>query len=229
LRTQPPGYLLRVDPDRVDAVQFQRRVADGEATLDRGDASLAAQLLGSALALWRGAPLADVGAAPFAAAAAQRLEDLRLAALEKRIEAELQMGRHRELVPELEALTGAHPFRETFHGQLMLALYRSGRQADALAAYRRTRTQLTEELGIEPGQQLQRLEQAILRQDPMLDHWVVSGAHAVAAVDRSHADTSDAADSLAPTSPLAAHPDRDGVGVGTLPPSAGLESPPLPG
>jgi ABC-type transport system substrate-binding protein/DNA-binding SARP family transcriptional activator/DNA-binding beta-propeller fold protein YncE len=228
LLTQPPGYLLRVDPDRVDAVQFQRRVADGEATLDRGDAALAAQLIGSALALWRGAPLADVGEPPFAAAAAQRLEDLRLAALEKRIEAELQMGRHRELVPELEALTGAHPFRETFHGQLMLALYQSGRQADALAVYRRTRTQLMEELGIDPGQQLQRLEQAILRQDPMLDDWVVSGAQVIAAADRSHADTSGAADSPAPTSSLAAH-DRDSIGVATLPPSAGLESPPLPG
>jgi hypothetical protein len=213
----------------VDALQFQRRAADGEAALDRGDAALAAQLLGSALGLWRGAPPADVGEPPFAAAATRRLEDLRLAALEKRIEAELQMGRHRELVSELEALTGAHRYRETFHGQLMLALYRSGRQADALAAYRRTRTQLMEELGIEPGQPLQRLEQAILRQDPMLDHWVASGAHAIAAADRSHADTSDAADSLTPTSSLTAHHDRDSVGVATLPPSAGLESPPLPG
>jgi ABC-type transport system substrate-binding protein/DNA-binding SARP family transcriptional activator len=229
LLTQPPGYLLRIDPDRVDAVWFQRRVAKGEAALDRGDAEAAAQLLGSALALWRGAPLADVGEPPFAAAAAQRLEDLRLAALEKRIEAELQTGRHRELVPELEALTGAHPFRETFHGQLMLALYRSGRQADALAAYRRTRTQLMEELGIEPGQHLQRLEQAILRQDSMLDHWVVSGTHVIAAADRSQADVSEAVDPPAPLSSLTADHGRDGVRVASLPPSAGLASPPLPG
>ena len=169
LITRPPGYLLSVDPDRVDALRFERLVLDGEAALDQGDATRAVELLRGADDLWRGPALSDVKEAPFAAVATARLDDRRVVALEKRIEAELRLGRHRELVPELEALTAAYPYRELPLGLLMLALYRSGRQADALAAYRRARTLLVDELGIEPGPALQRLEQAILRQDVELD------------------------------------------------------------
>jgi DNA-binding SARP family transcriptional activator len=167
--TRPPGYLLRVDPERVDVARFERLAADGEAALAEGQADRAAELLRAADDLWRGSALADVWAAPFAVAAASRLDDRRLVAQEKRIDADLRLGRHRELIHELEALTAAHPYRESLCGQLMTALYRSGRQADALAAFRRTRMLLVNDLGIEPAPVLQRLEQAILRQDAELE------------------------------------------------------------
>ena len=121
-----------------------------------------------ALALWRGPALADLDGEPFAAAAAGRLEELRLGVLEERIDADLALGRHGEVVPELEALVAEHPYRERFRAQLMLALYRSGRQADALAAYRSARTALVDELGIEPGEELKALERSVLDQDPAL-------------------------------------------------------------
>jgi YVTN family beta-propeller protein len=169
LLTRQPGYLLDAEPGQVDAFQFQQLVKDGTAAAERGDHEQASALLGTALALWRGQALADVADAPFAQAAARRLTNQHLLAQERRIDCDLALGRAQELVGELEVLIGGHPYHEPFHRQLMLALYRSGRQSDALAAYRLARGQLADELGIEPGPDLRRLEQAILRQDPGLE------------------------------------------------------------
>jgi DNA-binding SARP family transcriptional activator len=164
LVTRSPGYLLRVDRSELDLDRFERLV--GEA--GRADAPSAAATLRRALALWRGPPLADLAYEPFAQAEIARLAELRWAALEQRIDADLAAGRHSELIGELEALIADHPLRERLRSQLMLALYRAGRQAEALDAYRRARRELAEQLGLEPGEDLRRLEQAILRQDPAL-------------------------------------------------------------
>jgi DNA-binding SARP family transcriptional activator len=159
--TRDPGYLIRIKPDELDLLRFEALVADAQdAPPERG-----AQLLRDALGLWRGAPLADLADASFAQAEIRRLEELRLGALEQRIEADLAVGGHAELVGELEALVAEQPLRERLRGALMLALYRAGRQAEALDVYRQTRRLLVEELGIEPSPALQELEQAILRQD----------------------------------------------------------------
>jgi DNA-binding SARP family transcriptional activator len=165
LLTKPPGYSLRVDEGELDLDEFERLVLDGRERLAQGDAEAAAEQLARALDLWRGPALAEFRAEPFARDAGARLEESQLATVEDRIEAELALGRHDRLIPELEELVRRHPFRERLRGQLMLALYRSGRQADALDLYRRTRETLVEQLGIEPGPALQELEQAILRQD----------------------------------------------------------------
>ena len=167
--TRPPGYVLHAPADAVDARRFEQLLADGRKALAAGRAEAAAVTLRDALALWRGPALADVAYEPWAQAEAARLEELRRSAFEERIEADLALGRHAELVGELEALVGAEPLRERLRGQLMLALYRSGRQADALAVYRSARTSLVEELGIEPGRALAELEAAILRQDQALE------------------------------------------------------------
>jgi DNA-binding SARP family transcriptional activator len=159
------GYALELDPEWVDARRFERLVADARATPDPG---ARAALLAEGLALWRGPPLADLTYEPFAQHEIARLEELRSGAIEDRIEAELVLGRAAELVPELESLIAANPFREGLRRQLMLALYRSGRQADALAAYRATRETLRDELGVDPGPELRALEAAILRQDEEL-------------------------------------------------------------
>ena len=166
--TRSPGYAIRVEPDELDVLRFERLAAEGRRALQDGDAAGASASLADALALWRGPALADYRYASFARTEAQRLEEARLAALEARIEADLQLGRHTGLVAELEALVAEHPLRERLRGQLMLALYRSGRQADALAAYQEARRVLVEELGIDPSPELRELEQAILRQDPAL-------------------------------------------------------------
>lgn len=168
LVTRPPGYLIRVQPEELDALRFDRLTAEGEAALTAGDAGLAARRLTEALSLWRGRALADVDAAPFALAEVARLEEKRMAALESRAEALLACGRHRELIGDLETLTAAYPLRERLWSQRMLALYRAGRQADALRAYRDLRAILVRELGIEPGPALVDLEGRILRQDPGL-------------------------------------------------------------
>jgi DNA-binding SARP family transcriptional activator len=165
LRHSPAGYCLRVRPGELDAERFAELVTRAGSETDP---RVAADVLGEALALWRGPALADVAFAPFAQAAITRLEEERLEALELRIDADLKLGRHAELVPELQALADQQPLRERLHGQLMLALYRSGRQADALDAYRRLRETLVEELGLEPGPDLRELETAILRHDPAL-------------------------------------------------------------
>ena len=168
IATRPPGYALELEPGCVDAQRFERMTDKGRASLTRGDAVAAAAILRAALALWRGPALADLLYEPFAQTEIGRLEELRLVALEARIDADLALGQHLELVRELETLTAEQPLREATWRRLMMALYRSGRQADALAAYRRARAELVEELGIEPGPELKELEAAILRQDESL-------------------------------------------------------------
>jgi YVTN family beta-propeller protein len=169
IRTHGPGYRLEVAPGELDLDRFERLVQTGRDLRAGGDYAGAATALREALALWAGEPLADLSSEPFARTAAPRLDELRLEALEERIDAELELGHGSELVGELEALVAEHPYRERLRGQLMLALYRSGRQADALAAYQETRKLLVEELGVEPSPALQRLEGAILRQEPALE------------------------------------------------------------
>jgi len=166
LHTRPPGYVLEVDPERVDLRRFQRLVAEA---LEEPDASRRAAQLREAMSLWRGPPLADFALETFAQIEIARLDELRTSAREELIDAELELGLHSKLVAELEGLVAQHPLRERLRGQLMLALYRSGRQAEALEAYRTARETLVEELGIEPSEELQRLEQAILRHDPQLE------------------------------------------------------------
>lgn len=169
IETRPPGYLIRVGDAQVDLHRFERLAEEGRHALDRGDPEGAAELLREALALWRGAPLADLADEAFAQVPVARLEEIGLAALEERIEAELALGRHAPLTGELEQLIAEHPLRERFRAQLMLALYRAGRQAEALDVYRRTREELVNELGIEPGPAIRELERAILAHDPALD------------------------------------------------------------
>jgi YVTN family beta-propeller protein len=168
LVTRAPGYLLALDPEELDVTRFEALVGEGRRALEENDAERAASKIREAEALWRGTPLADVELHAFAEAEVERLEGLRLAAVEDRIEAELALGRQAQLVLELEALVRGHPLRERLRGQLMLALYRSGRQADALEAYRAGRSNLVNDLGLEPGPRLRELEQAILRQDETL-------------------------------------------------------------
>ena len=162
--SRPPGYVLRVDPERFDLARFERLTAEARGARPRERA----EKLRAALALWRGPALDDLAFEPFARDEAGRLEEARLAALEDCIDAELEIGRDGDLVGELEALVEEHPLRERFRAQLMRALYRAGRQADALAAFKAAREVLTEELGLEPGEELRALQQAILRQDPSL-------------------------------------------------------------
>ena len=157
--TSPSGYRVSSErPDELDLELFERLAAVGDA-----------ESLREALSLWRGPALVDFTREPWAVAPAARLEEVRLTVLEKRVDADLMLGRHAELVGELEELVVAHPLRERFRGQLILSLYRSGRQAEALEAYRASRRMLVDELGIEPGHPLQELERAILRQDRSLD------------------------------------------------------------
>jgi DNA-binding SARP family transcriptional activator len=169
IETRGRGYALRLPPGTLDLHRFERRAAEGSAALAAGRAQEAADALAEALALWRGPALADVAADEVARAESARLDELRLAALERRVEAELACGRHADLVGELDALVAEHPLRERLRGFQMLALYRSGRQAEALEAYRAARTRLVDELGIEPGAALQELHRAVLRQDPSLE------------------------------------------------------------
>jgi len=169
LATTPAGYRLRVLPGELDAERFERLAAEGRKALADGRPELAARALREALALWRGPALGDLAFEPFAQPEIGRLEEERLAALEARVEADLAAGRQGELAGELRQLVAQHPLRERLHVQLMLALYRSGRQADALRAYRDARDVLVDRLGIEPGSELRALEAAILAQDPALD------------------------------------------------------------
>jgi DNA-binding SARP family transcriptional activator len=169
LVTQAPGYRLRVASEELDADQFERLLRDGRAAAEAPDPAVAAATLRRALDLWRGPALADFVYDPFAQAEIARLEELRLDAIEDRIEADLALGGSADLVSELEMLISDNPLRERLRGQLMLALYRAGRQAEALEAFTAARTTLDEELGIAPSPQLQRLQTAILRQEPALE------------------------------------------------------------
>ena len=162
------GYLLRVEPGELDRERFERLVDDGSAAVMREDWELASEKLREALGMWRGAPLSDFAYDSFAQAEISRLEEMRLAAVEQRVEAELALGREATVIGDLERLVREHPYRERLRGQLMLALYRTGRQADALAAYRSARSVLVEELGIEPSGELRELHEAILAQDRSL-------------------------------------------------------------
>jgi DNA-binding SARP family transcriptional activator len=155
LITRPPGYALRLDPLELDLVKFERLRAEGRPH--------------RALALWRGPAFDDLAYEPCVQAERARLEELRVVTLEERIDADLAAGRHVDLVGELETVIGSHPLRERLRGQLMLALYRSARQAEALEVYRAARHELASERGLEPGGELRRLERAILQQDPALD------------------------------------------------------------
>ena len=183
LVTEAAGYVLRVPPGQLDAHRFEALLEQGRRQLADGEVEPAAVTLRSALALWRGQALADLAYEPFAQTEIARLEELQLAALEERFEAELALGRHDALAPELEALIAEYPYRERLRAQLMLALYRSGRQVEALEAYRRARRTLVDELGLEPGPRLQELEQAILRQDPSLEPAERSSASAESGAD----------------------------------------------
>jgi len=182
--TQPPGYLVRISDGELDLHRFERLVASARTE----EPAQAAQLFREGLALWRGAPLAELGDS-FARAERARLEEQRLAALEQRVEAELALGHHAELVPELEGLVREQPLRERLRGQLMLALYRCGRQANALAVYRSGRRLLDEELGLKPDDELQRLERAILNHDPSLESPAVTGAKRPSVAQRRRASS----------------------------------------
>jgi DNA-binding SARP family transcriptional activator len=167
--TQPPGYLVRLPPESLDAARFDALVSTARQQGSAGAPERASGTLRAALGLWRGPALIDVVDAPIARAQAARLEEARLVATEERLDADLACGRHAELTAELDALTQAHPVRERLWGQRMLALYRSGRQVEALRVYRDLRKLLADEVGLEPSPALAALETAILRQAPHLD------------------------------------------------------------
>ena len=179
IETRSPGYVLRVAPEQLDLYRFERLADLAAEESARGEELRATDLLRQALALWRGDALADLADEPFARPAIERLEEIRLAALERRIDAELALGRHTALIGELQELVAAHPVGERFRRQLMVALYRSGRQTDALTVYRVTRQALVEEFGIEPTPALRALERAILTQDPSLELVASPGGAAV--------------------------------------------------
>jgi DNA-binding SARP family transcriptional activator len=168
VQTRPPGYLVPRAAGDLDADRFGALVAEASAARSRGDPAAAASTLRAALGLWRGDALADVGVAPFAPLESMRLGELRLAALEERIDADVERGLAAGVIGELRLLIEAWPFRERLRELLMLALYRCGRQVEALAAYREARRALVDNVGIEPGPALRLAEQAILRQDAAL-------------------------------------------------------------
>jgi YVTN family beta-propeller protein len=211
LVTRNRGYLLRVDGERLDAARFQDGFAAGRAALEAGRYAEAAGTLRAALGLWRSGVLADLADYAFIRPEAARLEELRLAAVEARIDADLALGGHDALTAELEQLVAGHPLRERLHGQLILALYRGGRQADALAAYRRVRDLLAGELGIDPGEPLQRLHAAVLAHDPALN-W--------------HGDRKTAPEGQSPDAGAPADGHQPGAGASVAPAAAG--SPPRP-
>ena len=204
IETREPGYVVRVSPDELDLLRFEQLVESAEGA----PPERAARLLRDALGLWRGPPLADLKNEAFAQSEIRRLEEVRLTALERRVDADLALGRHAALIPELEALVHEHPYREHLRAALMRALYAAGRQAEALAAYRDARQTLVEELGIEPSPALQELEQAVLRQDPALaperDAVRLERAILVVADDERRLD-----DLLAIAEPLARKPTRE--------------------
>jgi DNA-binding SARP family transcriptional activator len=216
--TQEPGYLIRVEPEELDLFRFERLVEEGQ----QSSPEAAARLFGEALALWRGPALADVAHESFAQREILRLEELRLVALERRIDADLALGRDAELVAELDALVREHPLRERPRAQLMLALYRSGRQAEALEVYRQTRRLLVDELGLEPSPALHELEQAILHQDPELTPRVDPVPARQRAILVVAGDAARLDDLLALAEPLARRPARELILVRLLSPDGDL-------
>jgi DNA-binding SARP family transcriptional activator len=211
IETKPPGYALRVAPGELDLERF-------EILLKRGGVDA----LREALALWRGPPLGDLAYEPFAQAEIGRLEELRVAALERRFDADLESGLDSELIAELETLIREHPLRERFRGQLMLALYRSGRQAEALGAFRSARKELVDQLGIEPGAALQELERAMLRQDPSLEAAAVAAGHRRRSILVVPSGPSALDPLLSLAEPLAQRPPRELIIAGLLGPGEQL-------
>jgi DNA-binding SARP family transcriptional activator len=228
LTTRSPGYVIRLEPDTLDLHRFERLADEGRSLLSRGLAADAAKRLHEALSLWRGPALADFAYESFAHAAIARLEEIRLAAIELGIDADLALGRHDELVGELEALVSEHPLRERLRRCLMTALYRSGRQAEALDAYQDARRALVDGLGIEPGAELRELEQAILRHDPSLDLHEPAHASGREAAERSIlvaiADETGVEALLAVAEPLAHQPPRALVLARLVPEASELRS-----
>jgi DNA-binding SARP family transcriptional activator len=228
LTTRAPGYVVRVEPDALDLHRFERLVDEGRTLLARGLAADASKRLRDALSLWRGPALADFAYETFAQAAIPRLEEIRLCAIELRIDADLALGRHDELVGELEALVAKHPLRERLRSYLMRALYRSGRQAEALEAYQDARRVLVDDLGIDPSLALQELERAILRQDHSLDVDEPAPAGVREVAERSilvaltHTTRVDAL--LAVAEPLVRDPPRIMILTRLVPDAVGLRS-----
>lgn len=181
LATRYGGYTLQIPTEAVDVYTYERLVAEGRKAFDEGEDQRAAQCLRKALDLWEGPALVDVRVGPILDIEVMRLEESRLVARERRIDAELRLGRHVELIAELTDLIARHPQHEGLHSQAMVALYRSGRQASALDVYRRLRQRLITELGVEPSPQLQRMHQAMLAVDPRLD--VVAGPRRTSTFD----------------------------------------------
>ena len=203
--TQEPGYVIRVGPDELDLLRFEALVEEAQQVAP----GLAAQRLREALDLWRGPPLADLAHESFAQMEMLRLEELRLSTLERRLDADLALGRFTELVGEIQVLVREHPLRERLRAALMQALYGSGRQAEALEVYRDTRRLLVDQLGIEPSPALQELEQAILRHDPALTSHEVPAAPRQRAIMVVAADPGRFDDLLAIATPLARQPARE--------------------
>ncbi|WP_327309941.1 AfsR/SARP family transcriptional regulator (plasmid) [Streptomyces sp. NBC_01298] len=181
LVTRYGGYLLQVPSEAVDVHSYESLAAEGQQAFEEGEDALASKCLREALELWEGPALVDVRVGPILDIEVLRLEESRLVARERRIDADLRLGRHVELLAELTDIIARHPQHEGLHSQAMLALYRSGRQASALDVYRRLRQRLIEELGVEPSPQLQRLHQAMLAVDPRLD--VVAGPRRTSTFD----------------------------------------------
>lgn len=169
VRTRAPGYVAVLEPDQLDAARFTAKLARARATAEAGSLDEAVALYEDALALWRGPVLADVAFESYARTDTELLAELRLAALSERVDCEFARGHHAQLIGELESLTAEHPLHERFSAQLMLALYRSGRQSEALGAYRQARRVLRDQVGLDPGPELRRLEKAILAHDPSLE------------------------------------------------------------
>ncbi|WP_030720986.1 AfsR/SARP family transcriptional regulator [Streptomyces sp. NRRL F-2580] len=169
LVTRHGGYLLQIPEDGVDVHDYERLVREGQSAFESDDSHVCAARYRAALDLWRGPALVDVRVGPILDIEVMRLQESRLVTVERRIDADLRLGRHAELIAELTELTARHPQHEGLHSQVMVALYRSGRQATALDVYRRLRGRLIEDLGVEPSPQLQRLHQAMLAVDPQLD------------------------------------------------------------
>jgi len=209
--TREHGYRLELDPDRLDAHHFERLLAQARDELAADRPRQAAAALDEGLALWRGEPLADLAYEPFAQREVARLADLRAAALELQIDARLALGGHNEVIGQLEALIAEHPFRERLRAQLMLALYRADRQADALQAYQDARRRLVEELGIEPGERLRELERAILAQDPALALPVLEAAQEAAPGNEGPAARAAGEGEPAAAEPAAPAPGRAGA------------------
>ncbi len=227
------GYRLAVDPGQVNATLFERLVGEGRAALAAGDAAAGAERLGQALGLWRGPALADVQDAAFTAGPVARLEELRLAATEDRIEADLALGRGAELAPEAEELATEHPLRERLRGQLMRILYLAGRQGDALAVYEDTRRLLADQLGVDPSPALSAVHLAILRADPGLGHPAGDGAAPAAPVSSTAVPPAPAPPAPGPQAPAprAAAPSTalgsSAPSVTSTPLTSGLARPPV--